>query len=122
MEKLERIKEVLDDLDESELISMWNEYQSNINGDGTIFNNCDEFFEEFYNNDVMGALRASHYGNYNLSDEYVMFNGYGNLKSFNYVTDVIDMDELAKYILDEEDSLYNDDIEEILEEEEEEEE
>jgi len=32
----------------------------------------------------MGAVRAVQYGDYNINDDYVGFDGYGNLVSFNY--------------------------------------
>lgn len=43
--------------------------------------NDEEFFNTYFYNDVMGAVRATSYGEYNYTDEFVKFNGYGNLES-----------------------------------------
>ena len=47
------------------------------------WDNDEEFFDTFFHNDPMEAVRASYYGNYNYCDDYVRFNGYANLESFN---------------------------------------
>ena len=47
------------------------------------WNNDDDFFNTFFSNKPMEAVRSAYYGNYNYCDEYVRFNGYGNLESFN---------------------------------------
>ena len=47
------------------------------------WNNDDEFFNTFFSNNPTEAVRSAYYGNYNYCDEYVRFNGYGNLESFN---------------------------------------
>ena len=45
--------------------------------------NDEEFFTTFFYNNPMEAVRASYFGNYDFSDEYVKFDGYGNLTSAN---------------------------------------
>ena len=47
------------------------------------WDNDEEFFDTFFHDDPMEAVRASYYGNYNYCDDYVRFNGYANLESFN---------------------------------------
>ena len=47
------------------------------------WNNDEEFFNTFFYNNPTEAVRSSYYGDYNYCDEYVRFNGYGNLVSFN---------------------------------------
>ena len=47
------------------------------------WNNDDDFFNAFFSNNPSEAVRSAYYGNYNYCDEYVRFNGYGNLESFN---------------------------------------
>lgn len=112
----EAIKDYLNDLSSSELVSIHNEYCNNNNMDDTIYSNDEEFFSTFFDNDVIKAVRAASYGEYKFSDEWVMFNGYANLESFDYPNDRIDITELANNI---QDNPNNYDIE--LEEEEEEE-
>lgn len=61
-------------------INSWNGSLSNLEA----FPNDEDFFDIFFGQDVMGAVRAVQYGDYNINDDYVGFDGYGNLVSFNY--------------------------------------
>ena len=45
--------------------------------------NNEEFFNTYFYNNPMEAVRASFYGDYNYCDKYVKFNGYENLTSAN---------------------------------------
>ena len=45
--------------------------------------NDEEFFSIFFSANVMEAVRAVTFGNYNYNDDYVMFNGYGNLETMD---------------------------------------
>lgn len=45
------------------------------------YDNDEEFFNVFFEGKPMEAVRASHYGEYEFMDDYVRFNGYGNLES-----------------------------------------
>ena len=47
------------------------------------WNNDEEFFNTFFYNNPMEAVRSSYYGDYNYCDNWVKFDGYGNLKSVN---------------------------------------
>ena len=47
------------------------------------YENDKEFFNMFFPNNPTEAVRSAYYGDYNYCDEYVRFNGYGNLVSFN---------------------------------------
>jgi hypothetical protein len=53
--------------------------------DNEIFVNDEEFFNTFYDGKPMEVARATFYGDYNFSHEFVVFNGYGNLDSFNHM-------------------------------------
>ena len=44
--------------------------------------NDEEFFNCYFSENPMEAVRAAQYGDYNYSDEYVRFDAYGNLESF----------------------------------------
>ena len=57
------------------------------------------------------------YGNFDFMKEFWGFNGYGNLVSYNAWELPIYAEDLADYILLKEDSLGNDEIQEILDEE-----
>jgi hypothetical protein len=45
--------------------------------------NDEDFFETFYKDDVVEAVRATQFGDYNFMDDFVLINAYGNLDSYN---------------------------------------
>ena len=47
------------------------------------WNNDDDFFNTFFYNNPTEAVRSSFYGDYHFCDNWVKFDGYGNLKSVN---------------------------------------
>lgn len=95
------VLEHLKGLDESELLTIHNEYCQQANyTDDEVFYNDNEFFEMYFADKVLDAIRAVCYGEYEYTDEYVKFNGYGNIESSNYLDDLIDIDELAQYVLE----------------------
>ncbi|MFM1781644.1 MAG: phage SIOphi [Pseudomonadota bacterium] len=53
--------------------------------DDQIFGNDEEFFNMFFEGKPMEAARAAVFGDYNFHHEYVKFNGYGNLESFDFI-------------------------------------
>ena len=116
---MEKIKEYLKDLDDGTLIQHYNTMCQEYDMDRYIFDNDEHFFNEMFGQDVIKAVQATQYGDYHHTDEYVVFNGYGNLDSFNYASDYIDIGELAEFIIDNPDVFdYDDDLMELLEEEE----
>ena len=100
----ESIIAILKVMDTDVLINVWNEYCSEENMDDYIYNNDEFTLQEMFSGKdaVSDALRAAFYGDYRYCDEYVVFNAYGNLKSYdNYnVEEQIDFDTLADYIMD----------------------
>lgn len=90
--------------------------------------NDEDFFNTFFYKNPFEVAKATYYGAYRYCDEYVRFNGYGNLESFDeyalieemesYINDIVDS------LIDCWENLYiNDaDLLELLEEEEEDEE
>ena len=61
------------------------------------WNNDEEFFNTFFYNNPMEAVRSEFYGDYNYCDKYVKFDGYGNLKS----VDDYELEKEYKYYIDE---------------------
>jgi len=115
---IEAVKDYLSDLSNSDLVTAHNQMcQNTSRGDDEIYYNDEEFFEMFFSGKVLAAVRAISYGEYNYSDEYVIFNGYGNLKSFNDPADQVDISEIAEDIMENPDD-YNIEFEEEDEEEE----
>ena len=128
--KKEKIREYLLNNEETLLdvvseLNSWNGCLENLE----FWENDEEFFNTFFNN-PMEAIRATYYGDYNYNDDYVKFNGYGNIDSYSEyerieeIKDSIDdiVDNLIEYYYD----IYiNEELEnlilELLEEKEEEE-
>lgn len=73
------------DLDNSQLrdmVSQVNSYDSSLEN-LEVYENDDDFFNTYFNNNVIEAVRAVSFGEYNYSDEYVKFNAYGDLASLS---------------------------------------
>ena len=64
-----------------EVVEELNNY-NNCLCDLIVFDNDEEFFDVFFDS-RLDIVRAICYGNYNYSDEYVNFDGYGNLVSYD---------------------------------------
>ena len=45
------------------------------------YENDEEFFNTYFYNNPTEAVRSAYYGDYNYCDNWVKFDGYGNLKS-----------------------------------------
>lgn len=81
----EDLREQLEDLPLSKKIGLINEINCY---DGSfdnliVYENDEEFFQTFFSNKILEAVRAICYGNYKYTDEFVRFNSYDNLESFN---------------------------------------
>ena len=80
------------------------------------WDNDEEFFDTFFHNDPMEAVRSSYYGDYNYCDDYVRFNGYANLESANEY-DLVKryegyIDDIVKALIEhyQEMSIYDDNL------------
>ena len=130
----ERLKELLmNEVDEKTLWGMVDEVNG-YNGaldDLRVSYNDEEFFNTYFYNNPMEAVRSVSFGSYNFNEEYVRFNGYGNLVTldeFDYFRELRENKEdiIDEYLrLVEDNSIDSDCISDFiseLEEEEEEEE
>lgn len=115
-QKVEQIKAILNDMYDDELIEIHNRYCEANHYDDQIYNNDDVTLD-----DVMGECTFSeaacklHYSDYNYNDNYFWFNGYGNLESSNDPKDIIFVDDIARYVVDDKDDLDNMDLREAIE-------
>lgn len=107
-------------------LNSWNSCLENLD----FWENDEEFFNTFFNN-PMEAIRATYYGNYNYNDDYVKFNGYGNIDSYSEyerIEEIKDnIDDIVENLVECYYNIYiNEELEnlilELLEEDEEEEE
>ena len=121
---LGEVREYLDSLSDSEKVDIWNEYADAVNNPDDRIYNMDEFDEIFSNTKPWEIARACFYSRrFNPSDSRTWFNGYGNTESADYISDhddrsPIDLDEVAEYIVSNDDELFNGDIRAILDGEE----
>jgi hypothetical protein len=89
-----------ENLDDSEKVTLWNEYCiENKNGEDEIYSFDDEFFEIFFLNKPMEAARAASFGTINWSDNYITFDGNGNLESIRNPIDYIEETELIEWLM-----------------------
>jgi len=93
---------IINSMNDAELITLNNEYCIEIGDtDSEIWTNDEEFLAIFFEGNLDGLARAIHYGEYNYREDYVKFNGYGNLETFDYFSknDLCELvDTIAEYI------------------------
>jgi len=83
---LKAIIEEINCFDSQEMIELNNTYcYENNYTDDQIHDNSEEFFQNVYGDNIMEAVRAVSYGDYNYTHNYVKFNGYGNLVTMSSV-------------------------------------
>lgn len=121
MKTLNEIKEYLENLSDSDLLMLWNEYQDENCYDDYIYD-MEVFDEIFANAEPSEIARRCYFGDFNPCDDYFVFNGYANLESSNYIKDLISVDDLAQFVYDNDDDLNDDDLRDFLDEEDEDEE
>lgn len=121
MKKFELVKEILDNMSESDLFWLYKEYTCQAQLYDEIFD-MEEFDEIMSGSTPTDIAQKIFYGDFRPNDNYFRFDGCANLESIDWLKDGIDLDEIADYIIDNEDSLRNDEIQEILDEDDNEEE
>lgn len=72
-----------------------------LSGGNEIYFNDKYFFEHFFQNNPMEAVRATQFGKYNYKDTYVWFNGYANLESTEWEDELPlhDVEELFEWCM-----------------------
>ena len=60
-------------------LNSWNDYLEYLE----VYENDEEFFNMFFEGKPAELARAIYYGDFNYNDEYIKFNGYGNLETFS---------------------------------------
>lgn len=84
-QKSELIAEEIKGMTSEEIMELNNLLCEDLNNmDDLIYYNDEEFFEIYFTK-ALDAVQAVHFGNYNYSDDFVKFNGYGNLDSFSFL-------------------------------------
>ena len=118
MNKNDLMIELLEGLRDDELIDIYNNYSDINSYEKILINHIDDILEGYSPAEVFNAIAD----NYNINDNYCMYNGYGHLESFDghQISEFISIDEIASYIIKNDDYLGNDEVAALLEEEEEE--
>ena len=109
----DKLRELLENMDDVSLIMAWNEYQGNVRGEREMFP-MDWFDEIMDSKSPWEIARCCFYGKFCPAHDYFWFNGYGNLESSDYPLDNIWIDDMIDYIIENNDSLSNEEIEEVL--------
>lgn len=65
-----------------------------------VYENDDFFFDSFFSDNPAEAVRAAYFGNYSFNDDYVRFDGYGNLESLSEYDYEIKLDNERDNIVD----------------------
>lgn len=86
-----------------EVITLWNECaESKGYYDDRVYDNDETFFNEMFRT-TYDAVRAATNGDYNVHDDYVVFDGYANLQSFDWLDDnnsPVDEDILVDWLME----------------------
>lgn len=113
-EKVETIKNIIEDMDESDAVALHNEYcyETNNYDDEIIeMERFDEICEGMTPSDIANHI---FYGDFNPNHEYFHYDGYGNFESTDYPTDWIYPGDIAREVVDREESFRNDEIQEEI--------
>ena len=117
MEKREKLVEYINSMGVEEKLALHNTYCDAANCMDDCIYTMDEMEEILDGVDKWELVRMIRFGDFDFIKEFWGFNGYGNLDSYNAWELPIFPDDIADYILSEEDSLGNDEIQEILDKE-----
>ena len=120
----EAILEAIENLNDADLLKMWNEYASDECMDDYIFGSIEELAELFSGDSLVEFARRIIYGEVdNIQAPYWWVNGYANIESSWGIDDTpIDTNALAAWIVDNPTKIVDYDLDVGEEEEEEEEE
>ena len=117
-EKRQKIVDYINGMETEEKIALHNTYCDAANCMDECIYRMDEMEEILDGVDKWKLVDMMRYGNFDFQDEFWGFSGYGNLVSYNARELPIFASDIAGYILLREDSLGNDEIQEILDTEE----
>ena len=91
-------KEELEELEDEELVEMWNKFCENNNMyDERIYcmDEIDDVLGKMWLSDLLNTIDLNRFCE---CDSYFRYNGYGYIESFNTPYDVIDVEALVEYL------------------------
>lgn len=110
----EEVLEMLRDMNDSDLVAVHNEYCDKVSCYDDKIYDMYEINNLLYGRSPLEIITDAR--DVNANDSYIRYDGYGNLESTDYPQDWMDLDEIADYIVENDDALYNDDIRDLLDE------
>lgn len=113
-EKVEAIRSIIEDMNDSDAISLHNEYCYETNDYDDEIIEMERFDEICDGMTPSKIARSIVYGDFNPNHDYFHFNGYGNFESTNDPTDWIYPGDIAREVVDREKSFENDEIQEEI--------
>ena len=117
MENRKKLVDYINSMGVEEKIALHNAYCDAANCMDDCIYRMDEMEEILDGVDKWELVRMIRFGDFDFTKEFWGFNGYGNLVSYDAWGLPIYASDIAGYILLREDSLGNDEIQEILDEE-----
>lgn len=113
-EKIEAIKNIIEDMDESEAVAFHNEYCYETNNyDEEIFE-MNQFAEVCENMGPIDIAMKIFYGDFNPNHKYFHYDGYANFESTDFPTDWIYPGDIAREVSDRECAFENGEIQEEI--------
>lgn len=116
-EKKQKIVDYINGMGVEEKIALHNTYCDAANSMDDCLYSFDDMAEILDGVDKWEIVRMMRFGDFDFMKEFWKINGYGNLDSYNAWELPICAEDIADYILSEDDSLNDDKIQEILDEE-----
>ena len=114
MTKREKLIDYINGMGIEEKIALHNTYCDAANCLDDCIYAMDDMEEVLYGVDKWELIRMVQFGDFDCTKEFWSFNGYGNLDSYDARELPIYAEDIADYVLSNEDSLGNDEIKEIL--------
>lgn len=113
-EKVEAIKDIIGDMDDSDAVALHNEYCYETNSYDDEIIEMDRFNEICEGMSPMDIAMRITFGDFHPHHSYFRYNGYANFESTDCPTDWIYPGDIAKEVIDRECSFENDEIQEEI--------
>lgn len=99
---VEIFKKCWNECDLGDKIDINNMYCRENSYENEIYDNDEEFFENFFSGNPMEAVRAVLFGKFHFNHPYIWFNGYGNLETSEFEDELplCDEDDMADWYID----------------------
>jgi hypothetical protein len=101
-----KIRKKILTLSDSKLLNLHNEFCDSCQNEKNIYENKEGFFNDYYSNNTMEAVRAAVYGKYRITDTYLKIDGHANLNSFNSILENVSIEDLVEYAIENDCVLY----------------